>query len=140
MKISIFGNPDLEYDSLPLRILPKLIKRFPKINFVVEDPNELSTLKESPWLILDTVKGLKDVQLLSAEDLKKTARSRVSLHDFDLGMHLSWIKKLNKDAKILIVGIPPQMSLNAAFRDVTRILASLLQGNERRSSYKDRRP
>jgi hypothetical protein len=39
-KIFIFGNEDLEMDSLPLRILPMLRQRFPEIDFVTTDPNE----------------------------------------------------------------------------------------------------
>ena len=44
MKIFVFGNPDLAGDNMALRILPKLQKKFPLIQFIHKDPLENLTL------------------------------------------------------------------------------------------------
>lgn len=38
--IYIFGNPLLDFDNLPIKLLPELKKEFPEIKFTVMDPNE----------------------------------------------------------------------------------------------------
>jgi len=121
MNIYVFGNPDMEADSLPIKLLPRLKKKFPGINFIIIDPNELDLAPESPWLILDTVKGLRKVKILTDEDLKK-AKQRVSVHDFDLGTHLLLLKKLNKKIKIRIIGIPMDYSIIVAKKELSDIL------------------
>lgn len=125
MRISIFGNPDYEPDSLPLKLLPHLKKKFPGVDFVITDPNELSMPNEKNWYCIDSVKGLKKVTVLSLDDIKKLTKNKVSLHDFDLGMHLFWAKKLKKDLQIKIIGIPPSLDFNAALKAVVKILAKL---------------
>jgi len=62
--IYIFGNPDLDFDSLPFRILPELKKRFPKIDFETKDPNEELEMPEE-LVIIDTVKGIKQPHVFS---------------------------------------------------------------------------
>ncbi|MFA4873221.1 MAG: hypothetical protein WC659_04785 [Patescibacteria group bacterium] len=111
MTITVFGNPLLEEDSLPLRILPELQKRFPEITFEVKDPTEECIPPENPWWIIDTVKGIKDVSCFESLDAFAAAlktRSNVSLHDFDLGLHLLLLKKINPDLEVRIIGVPPE--------------------------------
>ncbi len=133
MRISIFGNPDYEPDALPLKLLPYLKKRFPNVEFIVTDPNELGIPDEKEWCIIDTVKGLSEIKLLSLEDLKKPRKNRVSMHDFDLAMHLFWLNKIKKDLRVNIIGIPPSLDLDAALEGTIKILANLLPENESRS-------
>ena len=40
MRVLVLGNPLIPEDSLPLKLLPKLRKKFPRIEFVEFDPNE----------------------------------------------------------------------------------------------------
>ncbi len=133
MRISIFGNPDYEPDALPIKLLPYLKKRFPNVEFVITDPNELGIPDEKEWYIIDAVKGLSEIKLLSLEDLKKPRKNRVSMHDFDLAMHLFWLNKIKKDLRVKIIGIPPSLSLDAALEGTIKILANLLPENESRS-------
>ncbi|MGD0976915.1 MAG: hypothetical protein ABR875_01295 [Minisyncoccia bacterium] len=132
-KISVFGNPDLKSDSLPLGILPRLQKKFPEIEFLVEDPNELNLPASDTWIIVDTVAGIKQVQLLAPENIKSFAKSRVSMHDFDLKTHLFWIKKIKKNLKIKIIGIPPMISEKLALKEASNIIATLFPENGRRN-------
>jgi hypothetical protein len=132
MKISVFGNPDLCQDSLPIRVLPKLRKKFPNIKFVEEDPNELNLPETDEWLIVDTVVGIREVQLLTADDLKNVSK-KISMHDFDLAAHLFWINKIKKGLKTEIIGIPPMISEDEAIEGISKIISHSisLRENER---------
>lgn len=120
MTIYIFGNPDLAFDSLPLRILPKLKKRFPEIEFEALDPNEEFEVPEE-LVLLDTVFGIERARIFSGlQDFENSPR--VSLHDFDLLSHLRYLRKLGKLRKIKIIGIPPTISEKEALEQVSAIL------------------
>ncbi|KKU06181.1 MAG: hypothetical protein UX07_C0005G0011 [Parcubacteria group bacterium GW2011_GWA2_45_30] len=118
--IYIFGNPDLDFDSLPFRILPELKKRFPKIDFETKDPNEELEMPEE-LVIIDTVKGIKQPHVFSKlSDL--AGHPNISVHDFDLYSHLKLLEKLGRIKKIKIIGIPPSISESEAIEEVSLIL------------------
>ncbi|MDP1688653.1 MAG: hypothetical protein Q8L47_00800 [bacterium] len=125
MKISVFGNKDYTPDSIPLKIMPKLSAFFPAITFIAQDPNELTLPTEKEWWIIDTVVGLKSVKLIEMDDLKKNLPDQVSMHSFDLGTHLFWISKLDKNLKIHIIGVPPEISEDKAINGVGAILETI---------------
>lgn len=133
IKISIFGNEDLAIDSLPLKLLPKLREKFPELEFKAEDPNELNMPEAGSWLIVDTVVGISHVKLLTIDDLKKIPKNKISMHDFDLGTHLFWIKKINPKIEIKIIGISPTISENEALSGISKILSTLFLGSEQRN-------
>lgn len=109
MTVFVFGNPDLPADSLAVRILPELHKRFPEIDFLTKDPNEDFELPEDA-VIIDVVAGLKEVRVFSSLD-DFQAPPRTTLHDFDLFSHFQFLKKLGKlPSKIKIIGLPPTIS------------------------------
>lgn len=104
MKVFIFGNPDLQFDSLPIKILPELKKRLPEIIFEIKDPNEEWDIPEE-FIAIDTVLGLSKPMVF--EDLENFSGSPcVSLHDFDALANLKYLKKLGKIKKIKIIGLP----------------------------------
>ena len=122
MTIFIFGNPDLAFDSLPLRILPGLKKRFPQVKFEVRDPNEEWDVPEE-LILIDTVFGIERARIF--DDLKNFENSpRVSLHDFDLLSHLRYLRKLGKLKKIKIIGVPPTISEKEVIKQIAAILRS----------------
>jgi len=107
MRIYVLGNPLVHEDSIPLRILPKLKKRFPKIEFVVTDPNENFPPKEETNLvILDTVKGIKKPRLFNLDRFVINKKTPISPHDYDLLLHLLLLKKIKKIESVTIIGIP----------------------------------
>lgn len=124
MNIFIIGNRDLAFDSLPLRILPKLKKRFPKISFKIKDPNEEWDASKE-LTIIDTVKGIKEVQVFSNLD-SFIPSPTVTLHNFDAFTQLKLLEKLGKLSKIKIIGIPPIISEKKAFQQVSVILTANL--------------
>ncbi|MGD0328688.1 MAG: hypothetical protein ABSB00_03215 [Minisyncoccia bacterium] len=116
MIIYVFGNPDLPADSLPLKILPELKKRFPQLQFAVKDPHEEWDCPETVTVI-DTVKGIGNVTVF--EDLTKFASApSLTLHDFDALANLRYLQKLGKLKKIKIIGMPAEMHLNKALASV----------------------
>ena len=120
--ILIFGNQELEFDSLPLRIFPELKRLFPKIQFEIKDPNEELEIPEE-LTIIDTVNGIKRVEIFS--DLKNfTNHPHVSLHDFDLYSNLRYLQKLGKLKKIKIIGVPAGMSEKEALEKISAIINS----------------
>ncbi len=125
MQISIFGNPDLETDNLPVQILPELKKIFPQVSFSHLDPYEFDLPPADPWIIIDTAQGLKKVALLKPEQIS-TAVSRTTLHDFDLAWQLKLIQKVKKNTAIHIIGIPVGYDKDKALKETAAILSTLL--------------
>ena len=122
MTIFVFGNQDLEFDSLPLRILPELGRRFLKIIFEIKDPNEEFEVPDN-LTIIDTVAGIDKVRIFN--DLKYFAsHSHVSLHDFDLFSHLCYLQKLGKLKTVRIIGVPMDADEKEALEEIARLLAS----------------
>lgn len=126
MKISVFGNPLVEKDSLPLKILSGLKKKFPDIEFVIEDPTETINPPKDEWWIIDSAEGIEDVKLI--EDISSFAASpRVSVHDYDLSFDLQLLAKLKKLPKVKIIAIPSGMKEKEAFNIVENIIFSIIK-------------
>lgn len=139
MKIYIFGNPLIESDNLPLKLLPKLKKEFADIDFVVSDPNEDPFEEDATPIIIDTAVGITDVVVLGLGDLA-APRKGVSLHDYDLGMYLLLKKKLGQIQKAVILGIPVGSSPKEVLPKLKRVIKSIsLSKNESRKKYKGHR-
>lgn len=121
--IFVFGNPDLPEDSLPIRLLPKLKERFPDIDFQIKDPNEDWDIPEE-MVMIDTVAGIDRVTVFSDLD-RFVSAPRLTLHDFDLGSYLKYLKKLGKLKNIKIIGVPPTMSEELTLKQTTAMLNQL---------------
>ena len=125
MKIFVFGNPNLDFDSLPLRILPELKKQFPKIDFEIKDPNEEWEAPEN-LIIIDTVLGIdKPMVFDSLENF--SAPPRVSLHDFDAYTNLKYLQKLGKIKKIKIIALPALSLSNGPIISEKEVLEFLIK-------------
>jgi hypothetical protein len=119
-KVYVFGNIDVDNDSLPLRMIPKLQEKFPDIEFEVRDPNEEWEVPEE-FVIIDTVIGIKGVKVFKTLD-KFLSAPRVSMHDFDFLTNLQYLTKLGKIKKIKIIGVPPDMDESEAIKKVSATL------------------
>lgn len=123
MIIYIFGNPDLQIDSLPIRILSQLKDKLPRIDFQVKDPNEEWEIPEE-LVIIDTVLGIKNIKIFT--DLKQfSATQRISLHNFDLTTQLLYLQKLGKIKKIKIIGVPPTIKESEATEGIISIVKNI---------------
>lgn len=116
MIMFVFGNPDLPEDSLPIRLVPKLREKFPDIDFQIKDPNEDWDIPEE-MVVLDTVAGIDRITVFSDLDRFMNA-PRLTMHDFDIGSYLKYLKKLGKFKKIKIIGIPPTISESQALSEL----------------------
>ena len=112
MKIFVFGNPDLKFDSLPIRLIPELQKQLIDFEFVHIDPNEEWDVPEKLYVI-DTVFGIKNPMIFNNLLTFKKAPS-VSMHDFDAYANLRLLQKIGKLKEIKIFGLPPDISENEA--------------------------
>ena len=125
--VSVFGNPDLQLDSVPVQLVPKLRRQFPNVRFVVEDPNEIDLPKHGKWVILDTVRGLERVSWLSVDDIARSRNAGMTAHDYDLSTLLLLAKKLDASFEPNILGVPEGMSEERALSEVIRELMKVLK-------------
>lgn len=122
MKIYVFGNSLVKEDSLPIKLIPQMQKKFPKIHFIIADPNEnFPPSGEKDLIILDTVMGLKKPKIFTLADLETIAKSPVSPHDYDLGMHFLLLKKIKRINTVKIIGVP-SMLVNENLVEVYRCI------------------
>lgn len=119
--IHIFGNPLLPFDNLPIKLAPKLKKRFPKIDFIIQDPNENLKPKNKELIIIDTVLDIKKVTVINGID-KIQLEKIYSAHDFDLGFNLKLLQKIGELEKITIFGIPPEINKQKAFEQLEKLI------------------
>jgi Ni,Fe-hydrogenase maturation factor len=120
-----FGNEYVDFDKLPLTLSKELEKEFPKIEFVnCETPNQIMDYVNYNIIILDIVKGIKKIQIIEDFDKIKT-RKIFTLHDFDLGLFLKIIKKVEKIDNIKIIGIPMNYKKEKAKSEIKKLLNNL---------------
>lgn len=101
MRILVFGNPYLEYDSLAVKIANKLKD---KADFVIcTSPEQI--MEEQFDYIMDSVEGIDEIKVF--DNLKLLNPHRMfSLHDFDVTFFLGLMEKLGRVDKVKIIGIP----------------------------------
>ena len=118
--IFVFGNPEVEGDSLPLKILPRLQKEFPEISFEAKDPNEEWDVPEE-LTVIDSVLGPKEVTVF--DDLDEfVGAPKMTMHDFDALANLRYLKKLGKLKKVRVIGVPPELKNDDAVKSIIDIL------------------
>ena len=116
--VYLLGNPLIEQDSLPVRLLPKLKISFPNINFQIIDPTE-NFSEEEHLVIIDTIVNANKVSILTEKDFDKIqSLPNYSLHDFDLGMQLKLMKKLGKLKRVMIIGVPSDGDENEIVEEI----------------------
>ena len=121
MTIFVFGNPDLAMDSIPIKILPQLQKKFPSIQFEVKDPNEEWDVPEE-LIIIDTVISGCDTSRLFNDLDEFVGAPQLTMHDFDALANLKYLKKLGILKKVRIIGLPPNISEKRAVESIDKIL------------------
>lgn len=132
MKVYVFGNPDLTSDNRPFLVAQKF-KDFPNLEFEFINPNDdLNLNPQTKAIILDTVVGLDQVNLLSNSDLDKLIPPpRTTAHDYDLGFQLKYLKKIGRLPPIIIIGLPQTGSLdyNLIHSIFKKLVAQDMQGS-----------
>lgn len=110
MNIYILGNQDLSSDNQAFKAAEYFQHNVPDKNleFITIKPNQdLPFVGEKRIVIMDVVEGINEVQVFNEDDLDNLVLPpRTSVHDFDLGFQLKYLKKLGKLEQITIIGLP----------------------------------
>lgn len=108
MKVYVFGNSDHPQDKLAIDLSKELAKDFLEIEFVTVLPNEdVPFVGEDPVIIMDMVLGIDKVEIITGDKIDNLIfDSRATVHDYDLGFQLKYLKKLGKIGEVKIIGIP----------------------------------
>jgi Ni,Fe-hydrogenase maturation factor len=124
LKILVFGNALVEEDSLPLRLLPALRARFPRVEFREFDAAEDLEREGPDIVVLDAAKGPSRVVLLEGTGGIETGKIH-SMHDFDLALTLKLLKKMGLLGSVRIIAVPVGYQEKKAFGEVSALISSL---------------
>ncbi len=123
--IYVFGNPLLDFDNAPIKLVPELQKKFPDTNFIIQDPNEnTKPSSKGELIIIDTVINTNKVIIIN--DINKLETNPIySMHDFDLAFNLKLLKKIGQLKKLTIFGVPPDINKKTALEQLIYLLKKL---------------
>jgi len=122
--VYVLGNPLVNIDNLPLKLLPQLKKNYPEFSFIHFDPTEELTQADRNLIFIDTVIGIKKVTTFN--DLNRWSISpRFTVHDFDLPINLKILQKLGKIKKITIIGVPKKGNQKKILKEIKNLLKSI---------------
>ena len=110
MNVYVFGNEYIAEDKRAIEVARELEGAIEGISFVFVNPNEdVPFVDQRLAVILDTVEGIQDVALVEGDRIDGLVLSPLgSVHDFDLGFQLRYLRKLGKLGKVTIIGIPQE--------------------------------
>ena len=114
MKVYVFGNEDSPLDKTAITVAGKMKKKFPQVVFVEVGVNtDVQFDQNETTVIMDAVGGIDKVELIENKDINRVISSpSTSVHDFDLGFQLKYLKKLGKLGNVNIIGIPVDKKIN----------------------------
>jgi hypothetical protein len=105
MDVYVFGNPEVDVDAVAVKAAGYLKNKIPQVNFKFVTPNSDLSFSSPHPVILDVVSGIKKITVINEVD-SLILPPRNTVHDFDLGFQLKYLKKLGKLGKVTIVGVP----------------------------------
>lgn len=120
MNIYCIGNAAVKGDDVPSQLVPFLQQAFPESDIHSVDPTETFT-PEKHSILIDSVVGIDHVCIYSDIDAFVTSK-RISVHDFDLGLHLQLLKKIHKLPTIWIIGVPQFAVADSVISDVIGLI------------------
>jgi Ni,Fe-hydrogenase maturation factor len=125
MKVLVFGNILVDEDSLAVKLIPKLVKKFRQVEFKEYDSAENLESEGRNLVILDVAKGITKVTIVDALDMLEVTHP-YSMHDFDLSVTLKILKKISAIDSVKIIAIPVGYDEKKAFDEVVSALSILL--------------
>ncbi len=126
MTLYVFGNPDFPEDAVAFEVAKHIQSTFPHIPIVEVGENQDIPFENLPHsVILDVVMGIKTVTLMTEKDIDRlVAPPRDSVHDYDLGFQLKYLRKLGHINHCWIIGLPYGKKVKAV--EVILMLQELL--------------
>jgi Ni,Fe-hydrogenase maturation factor len=125
IKILVFGNALVTGDSLPLRLMPALRRRFRSVEFVEFDAAESLESEGRDLVILDTAKGPDRVVLLEGIDKVETGKIH-SMHDFDLALTLKIMRKMGLLDSVRIIAVPAGYPQKKALEETCALISAVI--------------
>lgn len=111
--IYVFGNEMLSFDSSAVEVAKSIEKEFDNVKFVYTDPTEDFPPKgERNIIVLDTVKGINSPKIFFYSDVEQWDKSPISVHDYDLILHLGLLNKTGVIDNVTIIGVPMRLKKN----------------------------
>ncbi len=129
MTIYCVGNDAVSQDAIAVCLIPYLSKAFPDLTIIQIDPTENFTPEPNSMLI-DAVEGIQEVTLFDDIDAF-VSTTRVSVHEYDIGLHLQLLKKLHKLPPLLIIGLPQQAKPEDVLDDVVALVTTTFNKTQR---------
>jgi len=133
MKVYVFGNDDVPEDATAIEVAQGLEGAVDGVSFAFVEPNEdVPFVDEERVVILDSVHGMREVALLSGDDIDRFAPPpRGTVHDFDLAFQLKYLKKIGRLGEVYVVGIPQEGEVDySRVRSILRkLVAQDMQGS-----------
>lgn len=114
-------------DSNSLSLLKKLKPEFPQINFIEVSVNaDLPFDNKEDVVIMDNVDRINDVEYITNINLDQLINTKSnSVHDFDLGFQLKYLKKIGKLGKVSLIAIPINKKIDRGSPNYLRIQSIL---------------
>lgn len=124
--VYVFGNEDNEVDKSAFEAARHFDGKIDGITFIYVKPNEdVPFAGEKKVIILDVIQGIDEVRLIEDKDLDRLVLPpRGTVHDFDLGFQLKYLKKLGKLGEVKIIGLPQHKRID--YSAIQAILKKLL--------------
>ena len=133
MVINVFGNKDVTMDAVAFEVANKLRNDFPAVDFIEINPNEDVPFDNGEDIyLMDVVRGIPDVKILDDSWVDKLIHTESSsVHDYDLGFQLKYLKKLGKLGKVTIIGLPygKPAVYSSIHSTVKKLVAQDIQGS-----------
>ena len=133
MKVYVFGNRDASEDVAAIEVAEGLEGAVGGVSFVLVKPNEdVPFADEERVVVLDVVHGMREVALISEDDLDRfAAPPRGTVHDFDLAFQLKYLRKIGRLGRVHVVGIPQEGKVDyLRVRSILRkLVAQDMQGS-----------
>lgn len=110
MNVYVFGNQNVPEDRKAIEAAQKLEDAMNGVSFAFVAPNEdVPFADENRVVILDTVQGIREVELIEEDDIGRLiSPPRGTVHDFDLAFQLRYLRKLGRLGSVTIIGVPQQ--------------------------------
>lgn len=133
MKVYVFGNQDVSQDSVAIDVAETFEDQVEGIEFIVVSPNEdVPFADDESVVIMDVVDGIDGPTLIEGDDIEKIQLPpRSTVHDFDLGFQLKYLKKLGKLGDVKIIGLPmtDEMDYDSIQSIFKKLVAQDMQGS-----------
>jgi Ni,Fe-hydrogenase maturation factor len=133
MRVYVFGNTDAPEDRRAVEVVRQLDPVIDNVSFVFVGPNEdIPFADEGRVVILDTVRGIRDVALIPGDEIDRFVLSpRATVHDFDLAFQLKYLRKIGRLGEVKVIGVPQEGEVDyPRVRSILRkLVAQDMQGS-----------